>query len=129
MELDQVVRDRINIARKQHEFLSFLILEHEVIVGIIQNETQKIVMIYNMAKIKDQETQSKFLAYGDEWWWQSNQRIPINSFIGTRFDYFRPILVGYPKKSIIDRVGPTFNISEQYLKRIKKKKIELIKFS
>lgn len=127
MKLDQETLDRINAVRVQHEFLTFLVLEEEIIVGIVQNETQKIMMIYNLEKLKEEDARARFLRYGDEWWWQSNQCVPIDSFIGTRFDPYKSILTGYPKKSIRAIIGPSFNLSDQYLKRVKKKKIEIIR--
>lgn len=127
MKLDQETLDRIHAARAQHEFLTFLVLEDEIVVGIVQNETQKIMMIYNLEKIKEDDARARFITYGDEWWWQSNQRIPIDSFIGPRFDQYKAVLTGYPKKSIRATIGPSFNLSDQYLKRIKKKKIEIIR--
>jgi hypothetical protein len=127
MDLDQDTLDKINIIRAQHEFLTFLVLEHEIVFGIIQNETQKIMMLYNIEKLRDLKQRERFLRFGDEWWWESNQQIPIDSYIGNRFDEFRQILIGYPKKSVINQIGPTFNLSEQYLKRIKKKKIEILR--
>lgn len=126
MKIEQDTLKRIEQTRLAHEYLTFLVLENEIIVGIIQNETQKMMMIYNLEKLRDQKLQKEFLSYGDEWWWGSSRLIPVDSFIGKRFDAYREILIGYPKKSVKEVIGPTFNMGEQYLKRIKKRKIEII---
>ena len=49
-----------------------------------------------------------------------------HSYIGQDFDIFGDALTGYPKKSIEEMHGPTISLQEQYLKRVKKKKIEIV---
>lgn len=125
--IDDVTKTKIEETRAKHEFLTFLIMDSdEVKVGIIQNENMKMIMLYDFEKIRGKEFRKRFLDYGDEWWWGSNQSVPVDSFIGDDFDCYHPALTGYPKKSINQIIGPTFSIQEQYLKRIKKKKIEII---
>lgn len=125
--LDQETLHRIEETRKQHPFLTFLVMEtNEIKVGIVQNETMKLMMFYDFEKIRNEEERKEFLELADEWWWGSNQSIPVNAFCGDRFDKFQSALSGYPKKSIRHPIGPTFSLQNQYLRRIKKKKIELI---
>jgi len=126
MILDEEYQKRIDETRKLYEFLTFLILNDDVIVGIIQNETPKIYMLYQLDEIRDVELREQFLQYGDEWWWGSNQSVPINSFIGRRFDVFESCLKGYSKKSVQQIIGPTFNLAEKYLKRVKKKRVDIL---
>lgn len=125
--IDEDTRTKIEETRAKHEFLTFLIMETgEVKVGIIQNENMKMVMLYDFEKIREASDRKRFLEYGDEWWWGSNQSVPVDNFIGDDFDCYHAALTGYPKKSISQLIGPSFSIQEQYLKRIKKKKIEII---
>lgn len=124
-ELDIDLREKIEASRQKHEFLTFLILEDDVKVGIIQNETSKLIMFYDLEKIHGRENKKTFLDYADSWWWGSNQQVPIDSFIGRPFEIFQPVLTGYPKKSIKEIIGPTFSL-QKHLKRIKKKKIEIV---
>ena len=127
MSLDRETRTQIEETRAEHEFLTFLVLASgEVKCGIIQNESLKTVMFYDFEKIRNKDRQRIFLSYGDSWWWGSNQALPIDSFIGEEFDIFHDALTGYPKKSIQEMHGPTISLQEQYLKRVKKKKIEII---
>ena len=119
--------DHIAETRAKHEFLTFIILENnDFRVGVVQNETPKIIMMYDFGKIHEESLKRKFLKYGDIWWWERNQSLPIDVFIGESFDTYQPMLSGFPKKNISEIIGPTFSISELYLKRIKKKKIEII---
>lgn len=124
-DLSPDLYEEIEASRQKHEFLSFLIFENTVKVGIIQNETTKLIMFYDFERIHTPENKKIFLRYADEWWWGSNQQVPIDSFIGRPFDIFQPVLTGYPKKSIKEIIGPTFSL-QKYLKRIKKKKIEIL---
>ena len=124
--LDGVTIKEIESTREKHPFLTFLEFSDGIIkVGIVQNENQKLIHLYDFEKIKNEESCKRFLSYGDEWWWGSNQSIPIDSFIGKGFDQFHTILVGYPKKLIENTYGPTFSLQEIYLKRVKRKKIEI----
>jgi len=125
--LDSDTRAQIEETRAEHEFLTFLVLSSgEVRVGIIQNESPKVVQFYDYEKIRNKNHQKLFLELGDSWWWGSNQALPVDSFIGEEFDIFSPALTGYPKKSIEEIHGPTISLQEQYLKRVKKKKIEIV---
>ena len=125
--LDSDTRTQIEETRAEHEFLTFLVLASgEVKVGIIQNETPKMVLFYDYEKIRDKRQQRLFLELGDSWWWGSNQALPVDSFIGEDFDIFHTALIGYPKKSIQEMHGPSISLQEQYLKRVKKKKIEIV---
>jgi hypothetical protein len=127
MTLDKDTLTQIEETRAEHEFLTFLVLTSgEVKVGIIQNETQKTIMFYDFEKIRDTQQRRLFLQFGDNWWWGSNQALPVDSFIGENFDVFHSALLGYPKKSIDEIHGPTISLQEQYLKRVKKKKIEIV---
>lgn len=125
--LDEEVRSQIDDTRSKHEFLTFLVMENgEVRVGIVQNETLKMMMFYDFEKITSENDKREFLAFADEWWWCSSQTVPLNAYVGERFDKFDNILRGYPKKIVKELIGPTFSLSNKYLKRIKKKKIEIL---
>lgn len=124
--IDEQTRLEIEETRSKHEFMTFVILKDDVIVGIVQNETPKILMIYQFDLLRSTEEKEQFLQYGDEWWWGSNQSIPINLFIGDRFEAFEYCLRGYPRKPIEEMIGPTFSLADRYLRRVRKKKIEIV---
>ena len=125
--IDDHIRTEIEDARQNHEFLTFLIDEHDQVhVGVVQNVTQKLIMFYDLDSIRTAEEREEFLRLADEWWWESNQSIPVDSFLGPRFEQFRPALRGYPRRSIAEILGPIFSLQELYLKRVKKKRIEIV---
>ena len=124
--LDEETKQKIEATKDKHPFLTFLVFTDGTIkTVIVQNESQKMIHLYDYEKIQSPELSKIFLKFGDEWWWGSNQSIPIDAFLGDDFDQFCNILVGYPKKMIEEIHGPTFSLQEIYLKRVKRKKIEI----
>ena len=119
-------RKEIESTRDVHEFLTFLVRGDQVRAGVVQNVTPKVVMFYDLGEIKTQAEREEFLQLADEWWWESNHSIPVDSFLGERFEHFRPALKGYPRRSIDEIIGPTFSLQDLYLKRVKKKRIEIV---
>ncbi len=124
--IDEQTLREIEDTRTKYEFMTFLILKDDIIVGIVQNETPKILMIYQFDLLHSTQEKEQFLQFGDEWWWGSNHSVPINLFIGDRFEAFEYCLRGYPRKPIEEMIGPTFNLADRYLRRIRKKKIEIV---
>ena len=106
--------------------MTFIVMKDDIILGIVQNETPKLLMVYQFDLIRTTDEKEEFLQFGDEWWWGSNHSIPINLFIGDRFERFEYVLRGYPRKPIEEIIGPTFSLADRYLRRIRKKKIEIV---
>lgn len=123
--IDPQTLEDIEQTRQKYEFMTFVVLKDDIVVGIVQNETPKILMIYQFDLLRTTEEKEQFLQFGDEWWWGSNHSVPINLFIGDRFEAFEYALRGYPRKPIETMIGPTFSLAERYLRRVKKKKIEI----
>ncbi len=126
MTLDEETTKNIEEMRAKYEFLTFVVFKDDIIYGIVQNETPKILMIYEFDLLKSTEEKNQFLKFGDEWWWGSNHSVPINLFIGDRFEVFDYSLRGYPRKPIESMIGPTFSLAERYLRRVRKKRIEVV---
>lgn len=127
MEISLETEQQINETREKSPFLTYLLMSTgEIKVGIIQNETQRHYNFYDLSKIKEMKQQKRFMEYGDKWWWESGQLIPINFFVGKEFDEFQESLVGLPKKAVDKVIGPSFSLSALYVKRIKKRRIEIL---
>jgi hypothetical protein len=124
--MDEQTTKEIEETRAKYEFMTFVVFKDDVIVGIVQNETPKILMVYQFDLLRSTEEKELFLQYGDEWWWGSNHSVPINLFIGDRFEAFEYVLKGYPRKPIEEIIGPTFSLAERYLRRVRKKRIEIV---
>ncbi len=126
--LSQSIQEQIERTRARHPFLSFLHMQNgDLLAGIVQNTTAKMVMFYDFDRIPDESQRRDFLLLADHWWWSSAQTVPVNFFIGRAFDQFQICLIGHPKKAIADIIGPTFCLADFYLKRIKMKRVEILK--
>ena len=125
--LPQNVQEQIARARSRHPFLSFLLMQNDdLLSGVVQNMTAKVVSFYDFDRIPDEVHRRDFLTLADQWWWGSSHTIPVNFFIGRPFDKFQSCLVGHPKKAISEIIGPTFSLADNYLKRIKMKRVEIL---
>lgn len=112
--------------RDRFPFLTYIQYNKIEIVGIVQNVTTQFMMVYEYDKIRGEDLRKQFLEAGEKWWYESNASIPIDIFIGRKFDMFRHALHGYAKKSIEFTDGPQVNLEEAFSKRIKKKRVELV---
>ena len=121
--------DQILETREQHEFLTFLIMKEDEDwkCGVVQNSNNRFITYYDMARINDEALLEKFMSFADKWWWESGQHIPIDCYIGPEFDIFRNILCTIPKKILaVDPIGPCYSLTDNYLKRVKKRRIDLV---
>lgn len=126
--MTDTLRTKIEQIRKKHEYLTFLLLkdDNDWRCGIVQNENTRFITFYDLSKVSDKKREI-FLQYADKWWWESGQNLPIDSFIGKDFDQFQNALSTIPKKMLSDDpIGPVYSLGK-YLKRIKKRRIDIIK--
>jgi hypothetical protein len=70
---------------------------------------------------------TSFLEMGEIWWWESNRKIPINIFLKSEMQVFRPFIKTFNSKDAELIFGPTVNLSEIAEKRIKRKSIQLVR--
>lgn len=122
------LKHKIEVTRENHPFITFLIVGDEWKCGVVQNSNNRFITMYDLAKVPGENALADFLKLADRWWWESNMGLPINAFIGPEFDAYRDMLITLPKKTMTeDPIGPVYSLKENYLKRIKKTRIELVK--
>ena len=68
-----------------------------------------------------------FLNLGQEWWDNSNRTIPINIFLKEDFDYYKKIHFCYPRKEVATIMGHMVCLDNQFNKRIKKRRSQLVR--
>lgn len=124
LEERQSILERIKL---EYPFITYLQYNDTAVIGIVQNATPSVVNIFDFDRVRGIEAKRRFMEYGARWWFGSNTKIPIDLFIGDRFDEFRHCLVGYSRKEIIDITGPTVSVRDLYAGRIKRRKIEFLK--
>ena len=120
---------QIEETRNTHEFLTFLIFKDtdDWKCGVIQNSSKRFITYYDLSKITNERQRKQFLAFADRWWWESGMALPIDCYIGKDFDIFQDSLSTIPRKTLeVEPIGPVYSLTEHYLKRVKKRRIDLV---
>jgi hypothetical protein len=108
-------------------FISCVKSNDKEYVGIVINFDDYIASIYDLSMILGEAERKLFLEMGEVWWWESNRKIPINIFLKTEMQVFRPFIKTFNSKDAELIFGPTVNLSEIAEKRIKRKSIQLVR--
>tara|TARA_B110000908_G_scaffold169608_1_gene227114 strand:+ start:2703 stop:3074 length:372 start_codon:yes stop_codon:yes gene_type:complete len=96
-------------------------------VGIIINQDQYVTSMYVYTDIRSLAEQQLFLNLGEAWWWESNRLIPINIFMRGELEHFKYCIITMNSKDVKVSVGPTVNLNNMSIKRVKRKNVQLIK--
>ena len=108
-------------------FISCLKSNDKEYVGIVINFDDYVASIYDLSMIIGEEQRRVFLEMGETWWWESNRKIPINIFLKTEMQLFRPFIKTFNAKDVELVFGPSVNLSDIAEKRVKRKSIQLIR--
>lgn len=96
-------------------------------VGLIINQDQYVTSIYDYELIKTDEERRLFLELGEAWWWESNRTIPINIFMKQDMEPFKYAVMTMNSKDVSVVFGPTINLNNIAMKRVKRKMIQLVR--
>jgi hypothetical protein len=118
------LRDNI---QQQLPFISVLHYGEEEYVGIIINQDQYVTSFYDLELIKTQEEKAVLLEIGEIWWWESNRQIPINIFCRKEIELFKYAIKTFNSKDVRIVLGPTVNLLNMTLKRVKRKSVQLVR--
>ena len=117
----------IDALKDKYPFLSLVQVGKFEHVGIIQNADIKVLSMYCFDSIPKLLI-NDFLNNGSEWWWESNSKLPINIFIGKKFDRFKNSLKTYSTKDCTVVFGPITKLSDLTKdRRIRRKTIQLVR--
>jgi len=108
-------------------FITCIKCNEDEYVGIIINYDINVTSLYDFGIIRTETEKSIFLEMGENWWWESNRKIPINIFLKQEMSMFRPYIKTFNSKDVSVLFGPTVNLSEIAEKRIKRKSIQLVR--
>ena len=111
---------------EKYPFLSLVTYGGAEYVGIVQNQDDTVLSMYDYSKIPD-NLKASFLELGDVWWWESNRMIPINLFLKKDFAQFASILITFNIRDTEVVKGPSVSIAELAKKRSKRRNIQLVK--
>jgi hypothetical protein len=107
-------------------FISVVAYGGNEYVGIISNQDQYVTCMYVYEILKSQEHKQLLLSLGNIWWWESNRMIPINIFLRKEIEPLKYALMSMNSKDVRICIGPTVNLNNLALKRIKKKSVQLV---
>lgn len=110
-----------------YPFISCIKINEQEYVGIIINFDERILSMYDIAIISNETDRAHFLEMGEQWWWESNRKIPINIFLKKEMIIFRPYIKTFNSKDVNLIFGPSINLSEIAEKRIKRKSVQLVR--
>ncbi len=96
-------------------------------VGIIINQDQYVTSLYNYELLKTEEDRKIFLELGEAWWWESNRTIPINIFLKVEMEPYKYSVMTMNTKDVTIVFGPTINLHNISIKRVKRKVIQLVR--
>lgn len=113
--------------RKNFPFISVVHYGSAEYVGIVINQDQYVTSIYDYQQIKTEEERKLFLEMGEAWWWESNRIIPISIFMKNEMERFRYCIMTMNTKDVNIVLGPTVNLHNIAIKRVKRKMIQLVK--
>jgi hypothetical protein len=108
-------------------FISVINYGEEEYVGIIINQDQFVTSFYDLNAIRDADAKTAFLSIGETWWWESNRQFPINIFCRDSIGQFAYAIKTFNSKDTRIILGPTVNLMNLTLKRVKRKSVQLVR--
>tara|TARA_X000000950_G_scaffold280355_1_gene374823 strand:+ start:561 stop:932 length:372 start_codon:yes stop_codon:yes gene_type:complete len=108
-------------------FISVVTYGQKEFVGIINNQDNFVTSMYVYTDLMDDADKTAFMELGEAWWWESNRMIPISIFMRKDMERFRHILTTMNSKDVKVTLGPTVNLNNLSVKRVKRKSVQLIR--
>jgi len=113
--------------RENFPFISVVHYGGVEYVGVVINQDQYVTSIYNYEELRSEEERKHFLELGEVWWWESNRSIPISIFLKQEMEQYRYTIMTMNTKDVNVVFGPTINLHNMAIKRVKRKMIQLVK--
>jgi len=112
---------------EKYPFISVVIYGGSEYVGIITNQDQHVTSMLIYSNLKTIEEKKRFLELGETWWYESNRLIPINIFLRREIESIKYCLITMNSKDVKVSLGPTVNIANLAVKRVKRKNVQLVR--
>jgi hypothetical protein len=112
---------------KNFPYISVVQYGGQEYVGIIINQDQFVTSMYVYTELRTEEERQLLLNLGEVWWWESNRMIPINIFLRKEVAPFKYSIVTMNSKDVKVSIGPTVNLNNMAIKRVKRKNVQLVK--
>ena len=108
-------------------FISVINYGEDEYVGIIINQDQYVASFYDYNALRTPEEKAEFLLIGETWWWESNRQFPINVFCRAQIHPYNYAIKTFNSKDTRIVLGPTVNLMNLTLKRVKRKSVQLVR--
>ena len=112
---------------ENYPFISVVTYGGTEYVGIITNQDQFVTSMLVYSNLRSLQEKKKFLELGETWWYESNRLIPINIFLRREIELIKYCMITMNSKDVKVSLGPTVNISNLAVKRVKRKNVQLIR--
>jgi len=110
----------------EYPFLTVVEYAGNEYLGIIQNIDNHVASMYVYDRLNETTEKAKFLELGEEWWWETNRKLPINIALLNRWN-FQYCVQSFNVKQMDVIAGPEVRLSNSITKRIKRRSINLVK--
>ena len=114
---------------QKYPYISVVAYGGNEYVGVISNQDQYVTSMYVYTALKTEVEKELLLDLGEIWWWESNRMIPINIFLKKEIEPLVYSLITFNSKTVKIVIGPTVNVNNLSLKRIKRRSVQLVKKS
>ena len=112
---------------ENYPFISVVTYGGSEYVGIITNQDQHVTSMLVYSNLHTIEEKKRFLELGETWWYESNRLIPINIFLRREIASIKYCLITMNSKDVKVSLGPTVNIANLAVKRVKRKNVQLVR--
>jgi len=96
-------------------------------VGIVCNQDQHVTTMIVYENLHSEIEKQRLLELGEIWWWESNRMIPINIFLRKEMMPLKHAIMTMNSKDVRVVIGPTVNLNNLSMKRVKRKSVQLVK--
>ena len=112
---------------QKYPYISVIAYGGNEYVGIISNQDQYVTSMYVYTALKTEAEKEFLLDLGEIWWWESNRMIPINIFLKKEIEPLSYSTTTFNSKTVKVVIGPTVNVNNLSLKRVKRRSVQLVK--
>ena len=117
----------LRILTEKYPFITLCTYAGTEYLGIVQNQTDSVTTIYDFGSIQDPELKRLYLELASAWWWESNRSIPINIFLKSDWDPFKPYLKTFSNRDLEILHGPVCSLNNISQRKTKKRSITLVR--
>jgi len=112
---------------ENYPFISVVTYGGAEYVGIITNQDQFVTSMLVYSNLRSLQEKKRFLELGETWWYESNRLIPINIFLRREIEPIKYCLITMNSKDVKVSLGPSVNIGNLAVKRVKRKNVQLVR--